>query len=229
MTVDDPPETETITNKKARHEVLENIDKNFPRSIRKARHEVLSRKTSPEGPEDSKDDLSEAFSYNASDALEDSEDDLSRDISRNASDVLEDTEDDLASLSRKPTKTRQVAQDDLFSLLRKPAKTRQKVQDDLPRASRNVRHGDTGSGFLRSSRNKSGKIHPRPSNPPDDGVLVIIPGKRSSESRGTSFLSLALSTAITYDHICFIIFIVILEWARLYHRVAAPLINEAYS
>lgn len=217
LTVDDPPET--ITNKRARHEVLEDIDKVLPRSIRKARHGTLentgndssrafSRKTPLEGPkdteddlsrdfsrnahaepEDTEDDLSRAFSHNTSDALEDSEDDLSRDFSRNASDVLEDTEDDLSSLLRKPTKTRQ------------------EVQDDLPRASRNVRHGDTGGDFLRGSRNKSGKIHPRLSNPPDDGVLVIIPGKRPGESRGTSFLPLAFSGCFyarshTFYHIC---------------------------
>jgi hypothetical protein len=198
LTVDDPPET--ITNKRARHEVLEDIDKVLPRSIRKARYGTLentgnnssrafSRKTPLEGPEDTEDDLSRAFSHNASDAPEDSEDDLSRDFSRNASDVLEDTEDDLSSLLSKPTKTRQ------------------EVQDDLPRASRNARYGDTGGGFLRGFRNESGKIHPRPSNPPDDGVLVIIPGKRPSESRGTSFLPLAFSSCFyarshTFYHSC---------------------------
>lgn len=198
LTIDDQPET--ITHKRARREVLEDTDDVLPKIIRKPRHGLL---------ENTSNDSSKATFRNASHGvLENAEDDLSRPFSQNAQEVLEDSEDDLSSLVHKPTKTRQ------------------EVQGGLSRGFRGVRHEDTEGGLFRSSRNESGKTHSRPSNPPDDGVRVVIPVKRHNKSRGTFFPLTALATTSTRDHIHFNIFTVIFKMARLYYPVAV-LINEA--
>lgn len=221
LTIDDQPET--ITHKRARHEQLEDTDNVIPKPFGKVRQGVLGntrnksskpiRKARPEVLGDTDNALSKSFRKARHGVVKNTGNNSSRAFLRNTScEVLENTEDDLSRASSPNVdEAFEDSEDELSSLIRKPTRIRKEAQDDLLKTLRNVRHGNTEGGLVGGSHKESGKTHPHPPNPPDDGVRVVIPVKGSDESRGTYFSPLTLAITFTRDHIQSSIFIVFFE------------------